>query len=81
MKLTPYDIKKLGRFWNGRSDNLALLKEFSESSHQCVEVRDFTQKDAKSCCGSLAASIKRFRMGHIKVRYCKGKVYLINLNK
>ena len=81
MKLIPCELEKLRTRKKTRMSTLALLKEFSESPHKCVELTDYHHVNAKSCYNSIARSIKHYRMEHIRVITSKGKVYLYNLNK
>lgn len=62
-----------------RTKNEKLLEEFVNSDMEIAEVKDYTNKDAKSCSNSLNLSIKRFHMTGIKSIIRNGKVYLIKV--
>lgn len=79
MLLVPYDKNKLKKYRGfGKFKNLKLLEEFRDGESDCCEVKNFTQKDAKSCQTSLMASIRRYKFpNYIKVVVRKEKVYLV----
>lgn len=79
MELVKRDIKNIRRvsFFFKKSDNLIALEEFIESGFDCVEVKKFTQKSAKSCASSLRNSIKRYGFSGIAAISRKNHAYLI----
>lgn len=78
MELVKRDIKNIRRVsFFKKSDNLIALEEFIESGFDCVEVKKFTQKSAKSCASSLRNSIKRYGFSGIAAISRKNHAYLI----
>lgn len=77
MELVKYDRNSIKRGYYKRSKNQKLLEEFANSEMDCAEVKDFTQKNAKSCCASLNISIKNYHMTGIYAIYRKNRVFLI----
>ena len=61
MKLTKYDVNKLGELSGRRKANLfEILYEFCSSGMDCAKVEDYPHKNAKSCQSCLIGSAKRF---------------------
>ena len=81
MRLEKCKMEDLGSRSLKRTRNLKVLEEFANSDMQCTEVKEFTNKNAKSCRNSLDISIKRFHMTGIKTIERKGKVYLVKVNE
>ena len=78
MKLIPYNVDNVpGKHAYSLTKNLELLEEFANSDFDCVEVTDFTQKNATTCATSLNTSIKRYRMFSIKAIQRGDRVFLI----
>ncbi len=78
MKLIPCDVMLAGGGKKRKyARNFKLLTEFIKSNEKCAEVTEYTNKDAKSCAGSLQLSIKRYRMNQIFCTLHKDKVYLV----
>ena len=63
MKLVPYDISKI-RYYRPCKLQV-ILNEFVNSGLDCVEVKDFTHKNAKSCANALNTSAKKSRMNTV----------------
>lgn len=76
MKLVPYDEKKLDRVYKP-CKNQKILREFIDSNEKCVEVKEFTHRDAGSCRNSLALSLKRMQVYNVIVISRKGRVFMI----
>ena len=80
MNIVSYNLKDLMKeFERDRSDNYSILKEFVNSSDDCVKIEGWTHKNASSCAASMGASIRRFYRGQIKVILRRGDVYLVKL--
>lgn len=80
MKLTPYNISKLGEIRSyAKSNNLKMLEEFANSNYDCVKVEDYPHKTATGCYTSFCKSIKRFNMTGIKVCIRGGDVFLVKV--
>lgn len=80
MKITPYDINKLGAI-NGyvKSNNLKILEEFANSNHECVKVEDYSHKTPTGCYTSLFKSIKTYNMTGIRVCIRGKDVFLVKV--
>lgn len=77
MILIPTDKKKLERKRPYTRYHETLV-EFRDSNVDCVLVKGWTNKNAKSFASSISESIKRYKMDNqIKVRLIVGEVYLI----
>ena len=74
MRLIPADINEVRRPYNHVRK---IIQEFHESDLDCVEVVEYTQKDATHCSWSLNTSAKRGGYHNIKAHIRKGRVYLI----
>lgn len=80
MNIVSYNLKDLMReVERDRSDNYSILKEFANSSDDCVKIEGWTHKNASSCAASMGASIRRFYRGQMKVILRRGDVYLVKL--
>ena len=75
--MVPFDAAKLGGIGRMNSDIYAMLQEFVASGHECVKLEGWKHKSASACAMSLRASIKRYRLFHIKVTVRGNDVYLI----
>ena len=63
------------------SNNLKILKEFSESELKCARVEDWTQKNANSCVSSLKNSIKLYKYDKTISAFTRlGEVYLTKID-
>ena len=77
MILIPTDKKKLERK-RPYTKYYETLVEFRDGNVDCVLVKGWTNKNAKSFASSISESIKRYKMDNqIKVRMIDGEVYLI----
>ena len=77
MVLIPTDKKELERK-RPYTRYYETLVEFRDSNVDCVLVKGWTNKNAKSFASSISESIKRYKMDNqIKVRMIDGEVYLI----
>lgn len=83
MKMVPYDYRKLERAYGFRTTkNERILNEFFESGNTCVELVEYTNKDAKSCQGSINVYIRRHNMQtQVYAIYRRGHVFLVRLDK
>lgn len=84
MKMVPYDYNKLGgiRRTYGRTKWQKVVEDFLNSGSICVEIIDYTNKDAKSCQGSINTCIRKNRMDNIVYAvYRRGHVYLVRTDK
>lgn len=83
MKMVPYDYRKLERAYGFRTTkNERILNEFFESGNTCVELVEYTNKDAKSCQGSINVYIRRHNMQTLVYAiYRRGHVFLVRLDK
>lgn len=83
MKMVPYDYQKLGKAYGFRkTKNEKILDEFLESGNDCVELVGYTNKDAKSCQGSINLYIRRHKMQtQVYAIYRRGRVFLVRLDK
>lgn len=80
MNIVSYNLKDLMKeVERDRSDNYSILKEFANSSDDCVKIEGWTHKNASSCAASMGASIRRFYRGQMKVVQRRGDVYLVKL--
>lgn len=80
MNIVSYNLKDLmEEVERSKSDNYSILKEFANSSDDCVKLEGWTHKNASSCAASMGASIRRFYRGQIKVIQRRGDVYLVKL--
>ena len=80
MILIPKDKKELERK-RPYTRYYETLVEFRDSNVDCVLVKGWTNKHAKSFAWSITESIKRYKMDNqIKVRTVDGEVYLIKKN-
>lgn len=77
MELVKIDRNSIKRGCYKRSKNQKLLEEFVNSKMDCAEVKDFKQKNSKSCCNSLNISIKRYHMTGVRAIHRKNRVFLI----
>lgn len=77
MKMIPCERNDVP---NGRirkySENFKILTEFVEGNHECAELLEFTQKNAKNCQTSLLASIRRYRFPTVGVMTREERVFL-----
>lgn len=73
MILVPCKIEETKR---GYTDLKAILKDFVEGDADCVEVKNYAHKNAKSCRGCLEDAVKRHYKGRITVIQRKDKIYL-----
>lgn len=80
MHLEKCSINDLYSLCYKRTKNEKILEEFVNSDMEIAEVKEYTNKDAKSCSNSLNISIKRFHMTGIKSILRNEKVYLIKIN-
>ena len=78
MKLVPYNVEKL-RAGFKRTKNQTILEEFANSDYDCVEIKDFSHKNAKSCSSCLSLSVKRFGYQNIRVVQRGNQVFLIKV--
>ena len=83
MKMVPYDYRKLEKAYGFRTTkNERILNEFLESGNTCVELVEYTNKDAKSCQGSINVYIRRHNMQtQVYAIYRRGHVFLVRLDK
>ena len=79
MKLIKANIESIENFNRRRNNNWKLLNDFIESGERCMEVVDYTNKNAKSCHGSLCASIKRFKLFSVECISRNDRVFLIKV--
>ncbi len=80
MKLTPYDINKLGGIRGyAKTNNLKVLEEFANSDSDCVKVEDYPHKTATGCYTALNKSIKTFNMTGIRVCQRGQDVFLVKV--
>lgn len=80
MKITPYDINKLGTMKGyAKSDNLRLLEEFVNSDLDCVKIEDYPHKRAAGCYTSFYSAIKRYNMTGVKVCTRGEDVFLVKV--
>jgi hypothetical protein len=79
MKLVPTNIKELGTVRRPYTPNYKILCEFRDSKYECVELKDYTHKDAHSCSTSFLNSIKRYKMTNIMVLKRGERVFLIKV--
>ena len=77
MILIPKDKNELERK-RPYTRHYKMLVEFRDSNVECVLVKGWANKHAKSFAWSISSSIKRYKMDNqIKVRMVDGEVYLI----
>lgn len=83
MKMVPYDYNKIGGIVRrSKTKWEEFIKEFLDSGNVCVEIVDYTNKDAKSCQGSINLYIRRNRMSNtVYALYRSGHVYLVRMDK
>lgn len=83
MKMVPYDYRKLGGICGFRkTKNEKILNEFLESGNDCVEIVGYTNKDAKSCQGSINLYIRKHNMQTQVYAICRrGHVFLVRIDK
>lgn len=80
MNIVSHNLKSLmEEVKRDHSDNYAILKEFANSSDDCVKLEGWTHKNASSCAASMGASIRRFYRGQMKVIQRRGDVFLVKL--
>jgi len=77
MKGIPCNFKELKRekmYRLGR--NQMFIQEFLDSDDDCIRVADYPHNNASCCAKCLYSTIKRMRIGTVKVHIIKGEVYL-----
>lgn len=75
MRLKPIEMNE---FEIRRRCNLfAMLTEFAESEHKCVEIEDHKYKTATIGQTSIMSAIKRYRFNNIKVVVNGNRIYLV----
>ena len=78
MKLVPYEREKIENIGWSKTKNFKILEEFLHGDYDCVEVKEFTNKNARTCAGSLQASVRRFGLtDSVMVISRKDRVFLI----
>lgn len=83
MKMVPYDYRKIGGYCGYRRTKWQkIVDDFLSSGDACVEIVDYTNKDARSCAGALNQYIKRSRMYNTVYAISrKSHVYLVRNDK
>jgi hypothetical protein len=83
MEMVPRDYRKLGRIGIFvKTKNEQILNRFLETGETCVEIVGYTNKDAKSCQGSLNLYIRRHNMQNmVYAIYRKGHIFLVRVDK
>lgn len=75
MKLVPCNEDDL-KVVNPRTNLWKVLNEFVNGDFDVVEVRDFTNKDAKNCAASIGSAIRRYRF-NVQVIKRGERVFLV----
>ena len=66
-------------FKNGNLCRLqAVIEEFIQSGHACVEVENYPHKSIESARVSFWRAAQRYKTPHIKVHTVGDKLYLVN---
>lgn len=79
MKLVPIETQKIPSVVPQRKgSNYNTLVKFQESEADCVELREYPHKNAKSAASCLRLSINRFRF-NIKVIKRGDRVFLVKI--
>lgn len=75
MQLVPYDVEKI-RYYKP-SKNQKILEEFIESGLDCVKLKDWNHKNARSLQSTLYSSKRRFHINNVAIVIRKGGVFLV----
>lgn len=75
MKLKP--VNEIELRVKGRNNLFAILTEFAESEHKCVEIEDHKYTSVNNCQTSFIAAIKRYRFLNIKCVVRGERVFLV----
>ena len=76
MKLTPYDVTKLKLYKPGK--NQEIITEFVNSGETCMEVENYTQKNASIAQSNLSVSIDTLGLKNsVRVVIRKEHVFLV----
>lgn len=83
MKMVQVDYSKIGGITRYRRTKWQeVIEEFLDSGNVCVEIVEYTNKDAKSVQGSINLYIRRNRMENtVYAIYRRGHVYLVRTDK